>query len=243
MDQSPLEQSLDKLFEGLTVNEASAVTNARCLVELAYFETRAKGQNFKRKLRPTVLSRVMHCVALQSSEIPPLFTKLTGDELSRFGQKIISAKEIEFKYYQDGITSASLPLPIFCRETKRRIFRFLADPLKNQIEWARQSGMVDSKRLETYFDILRILARHCESLDCLKKDDEVASLRASLDSIKSKCKTIKEQLQQLAPSQDSTGLENKLRKAQGEAAQLSAQIQKHHEPPKTLKAGCGAIAL
>jgi hypothetical protein len=230
MDKSQVEQSLDKLFEGLPVDEASAASTARCLVELAYFETRATGQNLK-KLRPTALSRAMQCVAPQALEIPSLLKKQTGDELSRFGQKIVNAKHTAFKYYQDGIIDADLPFSIFCKETKRRIYRFFAEPLKNQI---RDSGWaVAPKRLETYHHILRTLARHCESLDCLTGGDEMASLRASLDLEKSKCNALKEQLEQLAPSEDGTGLENKLKRAQAEAAQLSAQIQKRLQGQKT----------
>jgi hypothetical protein len=231
MDKSPAEQSLDKLFEGLPVDEASAATTARCLVELAYFETRWGRHHLK--LRPTALSRVLQCVAPQALEIPFPFNKLTQDELSRFGEKIKNAKHTAFKYYQDGIIDADLPFSIFCKETKRRIFRFFAEPLKNQIQWARQSGMVDSKRQETYHHILRTLARHCESLVCLTGGDEMASLRASLASATSKRDTLKEQLQQLAPSEDGFGLENKLKKAQAEAAQLSAQIQKRLQGQKT----------
>ncbi len=131
MDKSQVEQSFDKLFEGLPVDEASAATTARCFVELAYFETRWRGHNLK--LRPTALSRVLQCVAPQALEIPPPFNKLTQAELSRFEQKIKNAKHTPFKYFQDGIIDADLPFSIFCKETKRRIFRFFAEPLKNQI--------------------------------------------------------------------------------------------------------------
>ncbi len=139
----------------------------------------------------------------------------------------MNAKETEFRYWhQDGITPARLPFIIFCKETKRRIFRFLAEPLKNQIQWAIESGMIDAKRQETYHHWLQVLARHCESLDCLTEDDVVASLKVSIATAKSKCNHLKEQLQQLAPSEEGSGLENKLKKAQVEAAQLSAQLQK-----------------
>ncbi len=229
MEKSPAEQSLDKLFEGLPVDEASAATTARCLVELAYFETRW-GRNHL-KLSATALSRALQCVAPQALEIPPPFNKLMRDELSNFGQKIKNAKHTPFKYFQDRIIDADLPFSIFCKETKRRIFRFFAEPLKNQIRdcgWA-----VAPNRLETYHHILRTLARHCESLVCLTGADDMASLRASLDLAKSQCEALKEQLERLAPSEDGSGLENKYKKALAEAAQLSAQIQKRLQGQKT----------
>ena len=51
------------------------------------------------------------------------------------------------------------------------------------------------------------------------------SLKASIASVKSRCNALKEQLQQLAPLDDGSVLENKLKRAQAEAAQLSGQLQ------------------
>lgn len=224
MDQS----DLDKMFEGLVPDVDNAAATVRCIVELAYFETRATGS---KKLSHVARFRVQQCVSPLLKDLPAPWDKLTNTELSRFGNKIQNARQTDFKYWRPhGVTRADLPFSIFCKETRRRIFRYFAEPLQAHIKAVQ--WVVDAKVTKSYYAVLKDLARLCDSTDCLEESIGLEALKASITAAKGKADELKEQLNRLGPEEDDSHLVTKLKRVLAESADLSRQLQeKLRQPP------------
>jgi hypothetical protein len=222
--------ALDRIFEGLVLNDSNAAEIVRSIVELTFFEFRMRGVS-KGKSQ-SIEGRIRAALSVDSQQqIPESFTKLANDEQSKFGRRQTEARELVFSCLRENETKQMiLPFGILGKNTKQRIFRYFAEPVREAIREAQEGGNLVA--IKHFAHMLNDLAGRCDATDCLDRDDQVAFLKASWSEAKSQYDECKLKFKYASDSENARKLERRLKQLQNEASTLASELQKLLQNPQ-----------
>ncbi len=235
-----LQSLLNRIFNDFEVKPSNEKAEIRCLVELTYFENqmlRLKGSKGVIR-RALVRAQRIYCNE-QNRELPKHFEKLTNDELSHLGDRIAKTTETLFAYLVPNEKTSSffprekrkmfLPISAFSIESKKRIFGFYSDIISEElaeISELRTNLTYPDKLIKPINELLQDLRRHFSIKDTSTSTEKLIVLRSAASTARESYYKLKGQLQNASPTEDTSRLESRLKKAQGEVSTLVSAIQK-----------------
>jgi hypothetical protein len=229
--------SSDVLFENLDLNGSDPTNVIRYVVELTFFENRFEREKFKPS---RVLRRVRQLLGLGNEQSHPShLEKLVHVEFSNLCRRKCDAKDVAVHFLDVNKPkiwlvdreklSMLLPITAFERESKKRIFSYLATPIREDIRELQdmRSQLVNADKLiKKLTNLLQTLARQFDVRESINTTDKVAYLRASIAAEKTRYEALKQQFEHEPQSEDTKRFENRLKQAQKQLSTLNSELQK-----------------